>query len=797
MLSVLKMRGILLGSLLHLMGIAFAQSSNCDQSISGKILDADTKDPLPYATVKIIGTSLGIVTDEEGNFVFSNICKEELDIEVRFIGYKTVLHHHDFHHASPIIYLAPEETLLESVVVEKKLNVHELKTLDPVAIQIKELDAVGINASDLMSQAAGVSTLKTGQNVVKPIVHGLHSNRVLIVNNGVRHSYQAWGTEHGVEIDASQIDRISLIKGASTVRYGAEALGGVILFNAPKPTYATALNGKINGGFQSNGRSISGGLSLNEGYKRIAWNASVSGTKQGDLKAANYQLTNTGKEEFAFTAGGKFHFSAFDLDLFVSHFDQKLGILRGSVNGNLTDLAQAIAATVPNQTNPFDYAINTPHQETDHDMVKVASSVFVGNQQFDLQYAFQRNIRKEFDVRRGTNNERPAINLELFTHTIDLDWDHPSRGQWAGTYGAQYFGQNNDNIPGTNTIPFVPNFNTNSVGIFGIESYISGKTTYEAGVRFDLLTMDVRGRDSRNNIYLDNITYENLTFTFGFVKQFNEHVSFRSNVGTAWRAPNVSELYSFGKHQSIVEFGLWRYRLFPETDSISTSGVLSNDQKEVKSERGIKWISTLQVRKGNFELEATPYVNWIKNFFFTRPYGLTSTIRGTFPYFIHDQTDARYAGLDVSLRHQLDEIVETELKISYVHAKDTRNNQFFVGIPPLNIQASFQKKIGNFSLQISPEWTARQINEPAVISPSQFELASEVPFDRSGTFDFLKAPDAFFLLNMSVGYEEEKLAVKLEGTNLLNASYRRYTDSIRYFADDTGINIGLFASYQF
>ncbi|MEQ8627849.1 TonB-dependent receptor [Ekhidna sp.] len=773
------------------------QSSDCDRSVTGRVLDIDTNEPLPFATVKIKNSSLGAVADESGAFEIKNICQDEVDLEVRFLGYKTVVHHHDFHHPSPVIYMASEETLLESVVVEEVLNAHEVKTLDPKEISIEVSESMGATAGDLLAKASGVYTLRTGQNVVKPVVHGLHSNRVLIINNGVRHSYQAWGSEHAPEIDPSQIDRIQLIKGASTVRYGPDALGGVILFDAPQPAYNSELQGEINTGFQTNGRSFSAEATAQSGYERNAWMVSVNGTKQGDLKAPDYHLTNTGKRELGYSIATRHHFSWIDIDLYASHFEQELGILRGSVNGNLTDLANAIGADVPNETKDFSYDINNPRQETVHDLFKIKTAIFLGEQQFDLQYAFQKNERREFDIRRGTNNDRPAINLKLNTHTVDFDWDHPSSGNWAGTVGLQFFTQNNDNIPGTNTIPFVPNYNNTSIGLFGIESYSTNRTTYEAGLRFDFLNMNVRGRDSSNDIYRDDLNFQNFTFTAGVIHDFSDQISIRSNIGTAWRAPNINELYSFGKHQNIIEFGLWRYEIFIANDSISTSGVLTQDDKEVKSERGIKWISTLDIHGDAFRVEITPYANWIQNYFFLRPYGLTNTVRGTFPYFIHDQTDAFYAGLDVDISKEWTDAFSGELKVSYVYARDISNDQPFIGIPPLNVQASLTRKIKNVTLTLYPSWTARQTHQPTVIPAEAFAGSEEILFDRTGTFDFLTSPEAFFLINASLKYERDNLTARIAGENLLNTSYRRYTDQSRYFADDLGINFKLFLSYSF
>lgn len=774
----------------------------CDRSISGKILDLDTNQPLPYATVKLLDTSLGAIADEAGNFSIEKVCEDEVDLEIRFLGYKTLIHHHDFHHPSPTIFLAPEAAMLESVVIEEEKNAHEVRSLDPQTLTLDGSDRMGSAAGTLLANISGVNTLRTGQNVVKPVVHGLHSNRVLIINNGVRHSYQAWGSEHAPEIDPSQIDRIQLIKGASTVRYGPDALGGVVLFNAPSPSFLSELTGTVGTGFQTNGRAVSGEANLSAGGERHAWMIQVNGTRQGDLKAPNYHLTNTGKNELGFSLSTKHHFPMIDIELYASRFDQELGILRGSVTGSLEDLANAIGAEVPDYTRDFSYQIRTPRQETSHSIYKLKSTLFLGSQQFDIQYAFQQNERREFDIRRGTNNQVPAINLRMNTHTVDFDWDHPGSDRWAGTVGIQFFAQNNDNIPGTNTIPFVPNYNNTSIGLFGIESFTTGNTTYEAGVRFDLLNMNVRGRDSSNDIYRDNRNYQNFTFTAGFIHQFNERISLRTNLGTAWRAPNISELYSFGKHQNIIEYGLWRYELFPALDSISNESVLTNEEKNVSSERGIKWISTLELKGKHMIAEFTPYVNWIQNYFFLRPYGVTNTQRGPFPYFIHDQTDAIYAGIDIDVQKTWNPTLNSELKVSYVYARDVANDQPFIGIPPLNIALNLEKRINQFTVELTPSWTARQSHEPNVIPaerfiPNEFMPNENVVIDRSGTFDFLKSPDGFFLLNTSIKYERERFTSRLIAENIFNASYRRYTDQSRYFADDLGVNLKLFLSYSF
>jgi DNA-binding CsgD family transcriptional regulator len=64
--------------------------------------------------------------------------------------------------------------------------------------------------------------------------------------------------------------------------------------------------------------------------------------QQGDLRAPDYLLTNTGKSESSLAMGVTYHQPAYTLTMYYSNFRQKLGILRGSVSGNLDDLEEAL-----------------------------------------------------------------------------------------------------------------------------------------------------------------------------------------------------------------------------------------------------------------------------------------------------------------------------------------------------------------------------------------------------------------------------------------------------------------------
>lgn len=782
-----------------------ATAADCPYAIRGKVYDAETKEPLAYVSVQLDGTMKGQVTGDNGEFEVKSLCEEEYDLTFSYVGYKTIQHHHDFHHPFLEIFLAPEKYSLASIVVEATALQSGLTTTTSSRLSGEELEAVASESfGDVVSKFAGVGTLKTGQNIVKPIIHGLHSNRVLIINNGLRHEFQNWGEDHAPEIDPSLIDNIEVVKGAATVRFGPDALGGVILVNPAKVELSSPLQGKVRLHGRTNGRAGEGTVELGKGFKWWSILGGGSWTKQGDLRAANYLLTNTGKEESGYYGELRIHpLAKLDIEASYSHFEQELGVLSGSVFGNLDDLRRSVAVDTPLFTLPFSYDIDEPRQMVKHDLYK-AGIRYIGEQQsLHVQYGQQINQRQGFGVRR---TEAPNIDLELRTQSIDLDWNHPDIGSLSGKLGAQWLKKANDNQPGTNTVPFIPNYDEQRLGIYLIESLPLGEGKLEAGVRFDLLESEITGREPDNTIYRNEIRYENVSGTLGIKYPIGKYATLRSNIGTAWRAPNVAELYRFGQHSFFLEYGLWRYTVNEESDFISTSqGILDQTDREVPSEQGYKWINTYNLEKDELQLEVTGYINYVNNFIYSKPAGITRTPRGSFVFFIYDQTDALLWGVDVNSRWTHSPRLASEAKGSFLWSKQLSPADFFAAQPPpqLAYGLTYRPEVswlaeGRLNLQI--DYTFQQFQHPRTITVEEFLFAGQQGISRfaddAQDFDLLPPPPAYLLTHINWSSRYKKLHYRLEARNLFNVSYRNYTDRLRYFADDLGRNFLLTLTFH-
>ncbi len=768
-------------------------------------MDAHTREPIPFATLQLQGTTRGTLTDENGEFTLDKICGIEIDLIVSHVGYQTLKHHHDIFHEMGVIYLAPDDKILESVIIEGETVPTNMISTPLKTLSGKELEAGrSLSLAEAASGITGVSMISTGQNIMKPVIHGLHSNRVLIVNNGVRHEFQNWGVEHAPEIDPTHMGSLSIVKGAATVRYGPDALGGVILIDPPKLELHSGFKGELQTRGNTNGRAGEIALRLTQGWDRVIASAYGSVLKQGDLRAPDYILTNTGKRESSFGTSLHYHMGSFEFDLGYSHFDQTLGILRGSVNGNLTDLAVAMSSETPPETMPFSFSLNTPRQEVTHDMIQIKGMTANAEQDLSIQYAYQVNRRKELDIRRGANNEIPAIDLKLSTHSLDIDWNHPSIGSVTGSAGIQGSIQLNENIPGTNTVPFIPNYFQSRFGIFLIEQLEVGESTVEAGLRYDHQFSSIRGRQPNNDLYSNRLSFSQVTGSIGLRKSMSD-LEFRSNLGTAWRPPNISELYSYGKHQASIMYGLWRY-VKDESNNVIVGDILEEEDKLIKTEVGFKWINSLENNKHEYQWDIAAYANFLKNFIYMRPAGITNTVRGAFPYFVYEQTDAFIAGIDAALNLHPTEKMDIETKASYLWARDISNKDVFVEMPPMRMELNFSYEIPSklflqSSITLNNSYTFQYFQSPRVISINQILEANsngnDIFKDDNSTFDFIAPPGGFYLGNIRWDASLKRVSWSLRLKNIFNTNYRNYTDRMRYFADQQGREFEVSLKYKF
>ena len=218
--------------------------------------------PLPSAVVHFLGKHF--VSDSNGKVSIPKLSQGKYPIKVNYLGF--------LDYEAIITIPAPNPyrvTMQEEVnqLAGTTLIGHVAKPVTAtVAIDKPKLQQKsGEELAKVLTTVTGVSMIQTGATIAKPVIHGLHSNRILILNNEVRQEGQQWGADHAPEIDPAVADRIAVVKGADAVRYGSDALGGVVVITPNKLPYGDGLHGQISPSFASNGRKTATTLKLESG----------------------------------------------------------------------------------------------------------------------------------------------------------------------------------------------------------------------------------------------------------------------------------------------------------------------------------------------------------------------------------------------------------------------------------------------------------------------------------------------------------------------------------------------------
>ena len=223
------------GLLLLLLGPALAMAQT--GTIEGTVIDADSGDPLPGATVQVEGTNLGAATGVDGEYELTGVPAGAQQMRISFVGYETVLRNVEVEANQTVtadFELVPSAQELGEVVVTgvsvgtstqklgfsvSKISTEELQAVpgtDPAnALRAKTPGARIVQASGQPGTAPsirlrGTTTLSGSQ---EPLV---------VVDGAI--------TSGGLEdIDMQAVQSIEIIKGAAAASlYGSLAGNGVI-----------------------------------------------------------------------------------------------------------------------------------------------------------------------------------------------------------------------------------------------------------------------------------------------------------------------------------------------------------------------------------------------------------------------------------------------------------------------------------------------------------------------------------------------------------------------------------------
>ena len=201
-------------------------------SLSGFVNGSDSSS-VTGATISLMGTTLGTVTDKKGFYKINKIIPGKYILRVSFVGFETSEQTVDIQNADTHIdfYLKESNIDLNEVVVTGTKSEKTLKNV-PVLTQVisaRKMLELGItNVTDaLQTMVPGINVSHQG-TLVTVTLQGMDAKYVLFLIDGERIAGEVDGDIDYSMLNLQNIDHIEIIKGASSSLYGSNAIGGVI-----------------------------------------------------------------------------------------------------------------------------------------------------------------------------------------------------------------------------------------------------------------------------------------------------------------------------------------------------------------------------------------------------------------------------------------------------------------------------------------------------------------------------------------------------------------------------------------
>ncbi|AZI24567.1 TonB-dependent receptor [Pedobacter sp. G11] len=643
------------------------------KDIKGKVTDASNSQTLPGASIYIPDLKVSAVTNNDGEFTLNNLpAKGSYLVEVHYIGYKTATKIVNFSSTVTLDFaLQPTAIETKEIVITGSLisSTSKRNSASSAVVGKDQLLQPSTNLIDALTRVPGVSQITTGPSISKPVIRGLGYNRIVTLDDGIKQQGQQWGDEHGIEIDQFKSDRIEILRGAASLMYGSDALGGVINILEP----STAPEGQVKGEFITNYATNNGltanSLMLNGNQNGFVWRARGTYKNAHSFKTPTGYFPNSGFNETDLSGMIGLNKSWGYTHLNVSSFRNNIGFYEPALDDNGNFLKESGEAFLKQDFKNRE--LDFPRQDIRHFKIALNNNFILGNGNLKADFGYQQNQRRELE-----ESTEPALFFDLKTYTADLKYYIHEINGWQPVFGLSADAGNSENKADDEFL--IPDYNTYGIGVFAFAKKNWENSTFSIGARYDYRKNDGKQliKDGEEIFAPFQNKFSNVSGALGFTHQFNEEWNFKANAGSAFRAPNPAELASNGVHEGTFRYEIGNSGLSPER-SYQVDAALEYEGKVVSASASI-------------------YNNYVHNFIYASNNGEIINAEGDdYPVYRYGQVNANLYGAEATLTIHPVPFIHFENTFGYVHAQNTSLNKPLAFIPAgtLRNELRFEPKL--------------------------------------------------------------------------------------------------------
>ena len=658
-----------------------------------------------------------------------------------------------------------------SLSIQADPSFYSVSVVTPQEMLRQPADTLG----QALENKPGLATTSFAPGASRPIIRGLTGFRVSTQENGLSTGDVAnLSDDHGVPIDPMAAGQVEVVRGPATLRYGSQAIGGVVNANNSRIPDSIPLNGvsiETRGGVSSADGGRNGAFSTEAGSGNFVLHADAFDRTADDYATPHGKQDNTSLHTYGNSIGGSFVGSKGFFGIAYSTFDS-------------TYFIPGIEA-----------ALSKNHIKLNQERLSSKGEWRVEDSGIDVirtWFGITNYKHNEMDGLPPTETIGSAFKNQQYEGRVEVQFSPivTGLGELRGAVGAQasYRVLKADDIGGGEAL--LPEAKTqNGASYIFEELQVTRQLRMQAAARVE--NSDVRGTASTFPAdYLPQAGFPQespahkdflpVSYSGGFLYEMPRNVVFRFTGQHVERAPDATELYYRGPHDFTQTFEIGDPNLTIESANTFEAGL----------KRGI----------GDFRFDLSAYHTGFTNFIYKRYTGATCTggfgtclapgMTGFDPLasnqIVYSQRNATFVGAEVMTEYDIAKVWRgvwgVQGQYDFVHAT-FEDGSYVPKIPPHRLGGGFYYYDSNLLARMT-----------LLHAFDQKEYA---------TFDTPTA--GYNLLNAEISYtmKLDKLAsltpemtVGLRGENLLNDDIR---NAVSYKKDEVlapGRSVRLFGSYK-
>ncbi len=546
-----------------------------------RLLDGETGEGVAFATLGVTEIGLQLLSDQDGLAPIEELVGAER-IHIYCLGYQsismsyTALAAQDF-----TVYLQPISILLEQIIVGAVRWRQSSAKQAATSIRIDQQEVALLQpqtAADLLGISGKVYIQKSQQGGGSPMMRGFASNRLLYAVDGVRMNtaiFRGGNLQNVINLDPFVMENTEVIFGPSSVIYGSDAIGGVMSFQTQAPAFSssdkTQLAGKVLLRHSTANQEKTGHFDINVGGRKWASISSISHWDYDHLRQGKHGPADYRKPFYVDRNDGQ--------DSVLQQSDPLLQIPSAYSQLNLMQKFRFQPNTSWDFSYSFHYSATSPYGRYDrHSRLRNGLPRYgmwdYGPQKWQMQLlqinhqsAHQlfdevaiRLAQQAFEESRLSRNlfsDQRNDNLEaVLAYSMNIDFRKRFSAGQNLYYGLEYL-RNEVSSEGriislstANILPGAARYPqadwSSAAAYLNADWALHPKTLLSGGLRYNYfgLAADFSNNNDFFPLPFQSAELENAAFTasLGLVHRPNERWIIKSQLATAFRAPNVDDI---------------------------------------------------------------------------------------------------------------------------------------------------------------------------------------------------------------------------------------------------------------